>query len=119
MLRRAAQGLIQTANQFPDAPSARRCRGVAAEHVNDHWDRAPACLLNVISADLSSIARHKFDCSGRVGRCPENVLHLVSVGQWMQVRSGCRVHRCAGSIARSRGACVSGRLVRRPCGITQ
>lgn len=42
-------------------------------------------LLNVISTDISIIARHKF---GRVGRCPQNVLHLVSVGQWMQVRSG-------------------------------
>ena len=115
----AAEGLIQIAKQLPDAPSTRRCRGVAAEHVNDDWCRAPASVLNVISTDISIIARHKFGRPRRVGRCPQNVLHLVSVGQWMQVRSGCRAHRCSRRIARGRGVCVSGRLVRRPPVVAQ
>src|SRR5215203_3352657 len=115
----AAEGLIQIANQLPDAPSARRCRGVAYEHFYDGWWRAPASLLNVISADISIIAGDEFGRSRRVSRCSENVLHLVGVGQWMQVRSGCRAHRCSRRIARGRGVCVSGRLERRPRGVAQ
>jgi hypothetical protein len=115
----AAEGLIQTAQQLPDAPSTRRCRGVAAEHVNEDECRAPARVLNVISTDVSIIARYKFGRSRRVGRCPQNVLHLVRVGQWMQVRRGGRAHRCARRLARGRGVCVSGRLERRPRGIAQ
>jgi hypothetical protein len=76
-------------------------------------------LLDVISADTSIIAGHKFGRSRRVGRRPQNVLHLVGVGQWMQVRSGCRAHRCSRRIARGRGVRVSGRLVRRPRGVAQ
>jgi hypothetical protein len=76
-------------------------------------------LLNVLSADISIIARHKFGRSRRVGRCPQNVLHLVSVGQWMQIRSGCRAHRRTRCIARSRRACISGRLMRRQGGVAQ
>jgi hypothetical protein len=76
-------------------------------------------LRNVLSADSSIIASDAFGRSRRVGRCPQNVLHLVSVGQWMQVRSGCRAHRCSRRIGRGRGGCVSGRLVRRPRGIAQ
>jgi hypothetical protein len=67
--------LIQIAKQLPNAPSTRRCRGVAAEHVNDDWCRAPASLRNVLSTDSSIIARHEFGRSCRVGRCPQNVLH--------------------------------------------
>jgi hypothetical protein len=114
-----AEGRIQIAKQLPDAPSTRQCRGVAAEHVNDDWRRAPASLLKVSSTDISIIARQKFGRSRRVGRCPQNVLHLVSVGQGMQVRSGCRAHRCSRRIARGRGVCVSGRLERRPRGVAQ
>jgi len=73
----------------------------------------------VISTDISIIGRHKFGRSRRVGRCRQNVLHLVSVGQWMQVRTGCRAHRRSRRIARGRGVCVSGRLVRRPRGVAQ
>ena len=113
----AAQGPIQIAKQLPDAPSTRRCRGVAAEHVNDDWCRTEASVLDVISSDSSIIARQKFGRSRRVGRCPQNVLDLVSVGQWMQVRGGCRAHRCSRRLGR--GICVSGRLVRRPPGIAQ
>jgi hypothetical protein len=115
----AAEGLIQIAKQLPDAPAARRCRGVAAEHIDDGWCRAPASLLNVLGADISIIASDAFGRSRRVGRCSENVLHLVGVGQWMQVRSGCCVPRCSRRIARGRRVCVSGRLVRRPRGVAQ
>ena len=76
-------------------------------------------LLNVLSADISIIARHKFGRSRRVGRCPQNVLHLVSVGQWMQIRSGCRAHRRPRRIARSRRVGILGRLVRRQGGVAQ
>jgi hypothetical protein len=76
-------------------------------------------LVNVGSTDISIIARQKFGRSRRVGRGPQNVLHLVSVGQWMQARSGCRPHRCSCRLARGRGFCVSGRRVRRPPGIAQ
>ena len=82
----AAEGPIQIAKQLPDAPSTRRCRGVAAEHVDDDRCRAPASSLDVIRADISMIARHKFGRSRRVGRCPQDVLHLVGIGQRMQVR---------------------------------
>lgn len=116
----AAEGLIQIAKQLPDAPSTRRCRGVAAEHLYDGWCRAPASLLDVLhSADISIIARHKLGRSRRMGRCPQNVLHLVGVGQWMQVRGGCRAHRCSRRIDRGRGICVSRRPVRRPRGVAQ
>jgi len=74
-------------------------------------------VLNVLSADISIIASDEFGRSCRVGRCSENVLHLVGVGQWMQVRSGCCEHRCSGRLARGRGVCGSGRLVRRPRGV--
>jgi hypothetical protein len=50
-------------------------------------------VLNVLSADISIIASDEFGRSRRVGRCSENVLHLVGIGQWMQVRGGCRAHR--------------------------
>jgi hypothetical protein len=76
-------------------------------------------LLNVIGADSSIIARDKFGRSRRVGRCPQNVLHLMSVGQWMQVRSGCRAHRRSRRMARGRGVCVSGRRERCPRGVAQ
>jgi hypothetical protein len=38
-------------------------------------------LLNVLSTDISIIASDEFGRSRRVGRCPQNVLHLVGVGQ--------------------------------------
>ena len=114
-----AEGLIQIAKQLPDAPSTRRCRGVAFEHFYDGWCRALASLLDVISADISIIAGDEFGRSRRVSRCPKDVLHLVGLGQWMQVRSGCRAHRCSRRIARGRGICVSGRLECRPRGVAQ
>jgi hypothetical protein len=52
VLLRDAEGLIQIAKQLPDAPSTRRCRRVAAEHVDDDWCRAPASVLEVISTDI-------------------------------------------------------------------
>ena len=119
----AAERLIQIAKQLPDAPSTGRCRGVAAEHVDDDWRRAPASLINVTRTHTSIIARHKFCRSRRVGRSSQNVLHLMGVGQWMQVRGGRRAHRGSRRIARGRGACgrvgVSGRPERRPRGVAQ
>lgn len=115
----AAEARIQIAKQVTDAPTTRRCGRIAPEHINDDRYRAPASLLNVISADTSIIARQEFGRSRRVGRCPQNVLHLVSVGQRMQVRGGCRTHRCSCCIARGRGVCGSGCLVRCPPGIAQ
>jgi len=53
-----AEGLIQIAKQLPDASSTRRCLGVAAEHVNDAWCRAPTSLVNVSGTDGPIIARH-------------------------------------------------------------
>lgn len=115
----AAEARIQIAKQFTDAPTTRRCRRIAPEHINDDWYRAPASLLNVISADMSIITRQEFGRSRRVCRCAQNVLHLVSVGQRMQVRSGCRTHRCSRCVARGRGVCGTGCLVRCPPGIAQ
>ena len=71
---------MQIAKQLPDAPSPRRCRGVAFEHFYDGWCRAPASLLDVLSADISIIAGDEFGRSRRVSRCPQDVLHLVGVG---------------------------------------
>jgi hypothetical protein len=70
-LETAAEGLIQTAKQLPDAPATSRCRRVVAEHVKDEWCRAPAGLLNVPITDISIITRHKFGRSRRVGRRPK------------------------------------------------
>jgi hypothetical protein len=113
----AAEGRIQIAKQLPDAPSTGRCRGVAAEHVDDDWSRALASLLYVSSADISIIARNKFCRSRRVGRPSQNVLHLVSVGQRMQVRGGRRAHCSSRGISRGRGVCLSGRPECRPRGV--
>jgi hypothetical protein len=87
-LETVAEGLIQIAKQLPDAASAGRRRGIAFEHLYDSWCRAPERVLNVLSADISIIASDEFGRSRRVGGCSENVLHLVGVGQWMQVRRG-------------------------------
>jgi hypothetical protein len=76
-------------------------------------------VLDLFSTDISIIVRQQFGRSRRVSRCPQNVLHLVTVGQWMQVRSRCRAHRGARRVARGGGACLSGGLVRRPRGIAQ
>jgi hypothetical protein len=91
-LEPAAQARIQTAKQLSNAPFTWWCRGVATEHVNDVWCRALASLLDVIGSDTSIIARRQFGGPRRVGRCSENVVHLVSVRQWMQVRRGCSAH---------------------------
>jgi hypothetical protein len=115
-LRRASS---RARSSSPTRPPPGGAAGVAAEHVYDGWRRAPARLLNVLSADISIIARDEFGCSRRVGRCPQNVLHLVGVSQRMQVRSGCCAHRCSRRIARGRCVCVSGRLLRRPRSIAQ
>jgi hypothetical protein len=108
VLGRAADGSIQIAKQLPHAPSTSRCRGIAAEHVDDDWCRAPSSSLDAISTDISISARRKLGRSRRVGRRPQNVLHLVSIGQWMQVRSGCRAHRCSRRIALGNGVRFSG-----------
>jgi hypothetical protein len=66
----AAEGLIQVTEQLPGAPSAKGCRGVAAEHVNDDCCRAPASVLDLFSTDISIIVRQQFGRSRRVSRCP-------------------------------------------------
>jgi hypothetical protein len=76
-------------------------------------------MLNVLGTNVPIVTSDKFGRSRRVSRCPENVLHLVGVGQWMQVRSGCRIHRCPRCIARGRGVCTTGGLLRRPPGVAQ
>lgn len=78
-----AEGLIQIAQELSDAPSTRRSHGVAFQHVYDVWRRAPARVLNVLSADRAVGASEQLGRLRRVGRCPENVLHLVRVGEWM------------------------------------
>jgi hypothetical protein len=98
-----SEGLIQIAKQLPDAG----------------WCRAPARVLKVLSTDSSIIASEEFGRSCRVGRCCEQVLHLVRVGQWMQVRSGCCQHRCSRRLAGGRSVCLSGRLVCCPRGVAQ
>jgi hypothetical protein len=76
-------------------------------------------MLNVLGTNVAIVTSDKFGRSRCVGRCPENVLHLVGVGQWMQVRSGCRIHRCPRCSARGRGVCAPGGLVRRPPAVAQ
>lgn len=78
-----------------------------------------AQMFNVISTGIPVIARRKLGCPRRVGRCPENVFHLVSVGQRMQEGSGCRVHRRSRRVARGCRARVPGRFVRGPPGVAQ
>jgi hypothetical protein len=115
----AAQGRVQLAKQLPDAPSSRWCCGIAAEHVDDDRRRASASLLDTSSADLPITAGHELGRSRGVGCCPEDVLHLVSVGQWVKVRGGCRTHRCSRRIRGGLTVCFPGRFVCRPPGVAQ
>jgi len=115
----AAESLVQIAQQFPDTPTARWSLGVTAEHVDEDGRRAPAGLLDVAGTDISIVVRHELGRSRRVGRCSQNVLHLVGVGQWMQVRGGCRTHRRSRRVARRHGVRVSGRPERRQRGNAQ
>lgn len=116
---RSAEGLIKPAKQLADASCAGRCRRVATEHVDDDWCRAPASPLDVLGADISVIARHELGRSRRVGRGSQDVLHLMSVGQLMQVCGSCRGHRRSRRVGSGRSVCVSGRLVRRPADIAE
>lgn len=115
----AAKGLIQIAQQLSGAASAARCFGIAFEHVDDGRCRATSRLLNVLGTHVPIVSSDKLGRSRRVCRCPENVLHLVGVGQWMQVRGGCRTHRCPRCMARGLRVCATSGLERRPCGVAQ
>jgi len=61
-------GLIQIAKQLPDTHSTGRRHGVAFEHVYDVWRRAPARVLNVLSADRAVGSSEQFGRSRCVGR---------------------------------------------------
>jgi hypothetical protein len=115
----APESLIQIAKQLPGTPSAGRRHGIAPEHVHDRWRRATAGALNMTITNIPIIANHNLGCPRRMGRRSENVLHLVSAGQRMQVRSGCREHRRSCRLARGRDPCVPGRFERRPRGVAQ
>jgi len=73
----------------------------------------------VIGSDLRIIPSQQFGCSCRVGRCAEDVLHLMRIGQRMQVGGGGGAHGCSGSVPRGRGARVSSGPLRRPRGVAQ
>jgi hypothetical protein len=76
-------------------------------------------LFNVFSADSMIVASDEFRRSRCMRRCAENMLHLMSVGQWMQISSGGCGHRGSRRVTCGQRVCVSRRLKRSPGRVTQ
>jgi hypothetical protein len=102
--RAATKDGVQIAEQFADATSTTRCLWVAREHVDDCGCRATSRLLDVLGTNVRVVVSDEFGRSRGVRRCPEDVLDLVGVSEWMQVGSGCRTHRRSRRIARGGAA---------------